>query len=52
MGLFLPENDFQNSSTKIFQNKNLDFGGLETNQRNEIQNYVFFAHALLHMSSR
>ena len=34
--LFLPENDFQTSSTKIFQKKHLDFGGLETNRRHEI----------------
>ena len=29
--LFLPAHDFQTSSTKIFQKKHPDFGGLETN---------------------
>ena len=31
--LFLPENDFQTSSTKFFSKKHPDFGGLETKQR-------------------
>ena len=35
--LFLPKNDFQNSSTKIFPKNHPDIGGLETNQRHEIQ---------------
>ena len=35
--LFLPKNDFQNSSTKIFAKKHPDCGGLETNRRHEIQ---------------
>ena len=35
--LFLPENDFQTSSTVNFSKKYPDFGGLETNQRHEIQ---------------
>ena len=35
--LFLPENDFQNSSTKKFPKKRPNFEGLETNQRHEIQ---------------
>ena len=33
----MPENDFQTSSTKSFPEKHLDFGGLETNRRREIQ---------------
>ena len=48
--LFLPENDFQTSSTQIFPKKHLHFGGLETNQRHEIQ-IRFFSHALLYMNS-
>ena len=40
--LFLPEDDFQNSSTKIHP----DFRGLETNQRHEIETFV---HALLYV---
>ena len=35
--LFLPKSDFQNRSTKFFLKKHPDFGGLETNQRLEIQ---------------
>ena len=36
--LFLPENDFQTSSAVNFpKKKHPDFGGLENNQRNEIQ---------------
>ena len=34
---FLPENDFQSSSTKIFPKKYPDFGGLETNENHEIK---------------
>ena len=34
---FLPENNFQTSSTKHFPVKHQDFGGLETNQQHEIQ---------------
>ena len=57
--LFLAENYFQTSSTVIFSKKYLDFGGLETNQRHEIQTFfsVFFtdffsvSHKLLHMNS-
>ena len=37
MELFLPENDFQNSSTKVSKKKYLDFRGLEINRRHEIQ---------------
>ena len=35
--LFLPENDFQTSSTKNFLKKHPFFGGLGTKQRHEIQ---------------
>ena len=35
--LFLPENDFKTCSTVNFPKKHPDFGGLETNQRHEIQ---------------
>ena len=35
--LFLPENDFKTCSAKIFFKKHPDFGGLEINQRHEIQ---------------
>ena len=35
--LFLPKSDFQNRSTKFFLKKHPDFGGLETNQRLQIQ---------------
>ena len=41
--LFPPENDFQNSSTKIFQKKHSDFEGPETNWRHEIQTWIFVA---------
>ena len=39
--LFLPENNFQNSSTKKFPKKHPDCGGLETNRRQEIQTCIF-----------
>ena len=48
--LFLPENGFQTSSTKFLPKKNPDFGGLQTNQRHEIQT-SFFSHAPLYMNS-
>ena len=35
--LILPENHFQNSSAINFPKNQLDFGGLETNRRHEIQ---------------
>ena len=35
--VFLPESDFQNSSTGNFPKIHLTFGDLETNQRYEIQ---------------
>ena len=35
--LFLPENDFKTCSTENFPKKHSDFGGLETNRRQEIQ---------------
>ena len=37
MELFLSENDFQTSSSKVFPKKYPDFGGLETSLRHEIQ---------------
>ena len=37
MELFLPENDFQTSFAVNFPKNHPDFGGLETNQRLEIQ---------------
>ena len=40
--LFLPENDFKTCSTVNFPKKHPDFGGLETNQRYEIQTGFFF----------
>ena len=40
--LFLPENDFKTYSTVKFPKKHLDFGGLETNRRHEIRNWIFF----------
>ena len=40
--LFMPENDFQTSSTVNFSKKYPDFGGLETNRRDEIQTWIFF----------
>ena len=35
--LFLPKNDFKNSTTLNFPKRHPDFGDLETNQRHEIQ---------------
>ena len=35
--LFLPENSFKTCSTVNFPKEHLDFGGLETNRRHEIQ---------------
>ena len=35
--LFLPENDCRTTSTKNFPKKHPDFGGLETDQKHEIQ---------------
>ena len=40
--LFLPENDFQPSSTVKFSKNYRDFGGLETNRRHEIQTSICF----------
>ena len=40
--LFLPENDFQTSSTKNSPKKHVYFGGLETNRRHEIQTWFLF----------
>ena len=40
--LYLPEIDFKSSSGVNFPKKDLDFGGLETNQRHETQTRIFF----------
>ena len=40
--LFLPENNFKTSSTVNFPRKHLHFGGLETNQRQEIPKYTIY----------
>ena len=40
--LFLPESDFKTSSAVNFSKKHPDFGGLETNQRQETQTRIFF----------
>ena len=40
--LFLSENDFKTCSTVNFPEKHPDFGGLEANQRHEIQTWIFF----------
>ena len=39
--LFLPENDFQNSSIVNFPKQHPEFEGLEINQRHEIQTWIF-----------
>ena len=49
--LFLPENDFQNSSIVNFPKQHPEFEGLEINQRHEIQDkkktrHDFFAHVV------
>ena len=44
------ENNFKTCYTGNFLKKHPDFGGLETNQRHEIQVFIF-SHVLPHMNS-
>ena len=40
--LFLPENDFKTCSTENLLKRHPDIGGLQTNQKHEIQTLFFF----------
>ena len=48
--VFLPENDFQTSSTVNFPEKLPEFGALKTNQRHKIPTSIF-SHTSLHINS-